>query len=359
MSDTSFRLQRPTYDELTLPGEDERFDMPGTAGEFLDLTYKVMGGLMQRLSRDGGYHVIGDAEIEPGERTIAAFSHVSNLDTPLGALILRAMQTGQLNSERQIPGFANDFTNIEALDRPRQKDPVAIGKIGLFSSPLLAEFFATGSVPAQRGEKPKPDYEQSRLLDQLYRLDNFAAEMLYSYIRLHPGEGKQRMQKLRQVIREARGFDRKPFLNPEKNSADYNLPVVDLRTTLEFGEAVLDSGRPLLIFPQGKRKAPGSVPAIESGVALFAQDAKVIPIGHDGTHLMGLRHKVYDADGEAVSKQRTKKNQRGPVVVAIGEPIDGPQNRKERKGNLCVLCDFADHQLVLQLLPLRDPVGSF
>jgi 1-acyl-sn-glycerol-3-phosphate acyltransferase len=75
----------------------------------------------------------------------------------------------------------------------------------------------------------------------------------------------------------------------------------------------LKQGRPVLIFPEGTRKAKNQNQDVQSGIGMIAVKTKlpVVPVRVDGT--------------DKVLPPGTKKMRRHPVTVTYGPPLHFPQ----------------------------------
>lgn len=84
------------------------------------------------------------------------------------------------------------------------------------------------------------------------------------------------------------------------------------RSSLEYGEWLLDRGWSLMIFPEGTRTTTGRMGHFKNGVALIAlaKNVPVVPV-----YMEGLR---------AIRPKGAQAEQPGPVTVVFGEPIRFP-----------------------------------
>lgn len=107
-----------------------------------------------------------------------------------------------------------------------------------------------------------------------------------------------------------------------------------LRAMLKAGKTALESGRPVLIFPEGTRVAPGRTPPLGSGFAgLYrALGLAVVPIALDSGRLWGrglikrpgvVTFKV----GETIPAGLQRKDIEAAVHAAINVLESGPQPR--------------------------------
>lgn len=81
---------------------------------------------------------------------------------------------------------------------------------------------------------------------------------------------------------------------------------------------ILDSGKPLMIFPEGTRQTGQQIGELFDGTTWIAAKtgATIVPVGIAGT--------------EAAMPQGAKFPKRVPVGVAVGEPIPMPEGRVPR-----------------------------
>jgi len=81
---------------------------------------------------------------------------------------------------------------------------------------------------------------------------------------------------------------------------------------------ILDSGKPLMIFPEGTRQSGRQIGELFDGTTWIAAKtgASIVPVGIAGT--------------EAALPQGAKLPRRGPVGVSVGEPIPMPEGRVPR-----------------------------
>lgn len=89
-----------------------------------------------------------------------------------------------------------------------------------------------------------------------------------------------------------------------------------LRRMLRAGEAAIAEGRPILIFPEGTRVAPGEAPPLQPGFAGLYRSLglPVVPLALDSGRLWPRRGFV---------------KRPGPVTIRFGEPIPPGLPRKE------------------------------
>jgi len=96
----------------------------------------------------------------------------------------------------------------------------------------------------------------------------------------------------------------------DRNAAD--------REATKLARDVLDSGRPLMIFPEGTRQTGQAIGELFDGTTWIAakSGASIVPVGIAGT--------------EAAMPPGAKFPRRVPVGVVAGEPIEMPEGRVPR-----------------------------
>jgi 1-acyl-sn-glycerol-3-phosphate acyltransferase len=118
-------------------------------------------------------------------------------------------------------------------------------------------------------------------------------------------------------------------------AVDRSASVGAMRDLVRGGARVAESGRSIIIFPEGTRKAPGDSPAYLPGVlALYRRlNLPIVPVALNSGHYWG-RHRFHKPPGT--------------IIIEFLEPIEPGFDRRKLIGELQDRIETASQRLAAE-----------